>query len=143
MHHVAAFALAASLAVEFVLSRGELTLASARKLRIADLVYGSSAGAVLAIGFLRVVYFEKGATYYFHSIPFIVKLSLFVIIGLVSIYPTIEFQSWRKTLKQDRIPIVAARKMKSIRTMIHLELAGVVLIILCAALMAKGVGHVA
>ena len=32
------------------------------------------------------------------------------------------------------------RKMRSLRSIIHLELAGVVLILLMAALMAKGVG---
>jgi putative membrane protein len=142
LHHVAAFALVAFLVTEFVLIRDELTLASARKLQLADRVYGASAGAVLAIGFLRVIYFEKGATYYFHSAPFIAKLSLFAIIGLVSIYPTVEFLSWRKAVKQGQIPIVSARKLESIRTIIHLEVAGVVFIILCAALMAKGVGYV-
>jgi putative membrane protein len=142
LHHVAAFALVAFLVTEFVLIRDELTLASARKLQLADRVYGASAGAVLAIGFLRVIYFEKGATYYFHSAPFIAKLSLFAIIGLVSIYPTVEFLSWRKAVKQGQIPIVSARKLESIRTIIHLEVAGVVSIILCAALMAKGVGYV-
>jgi putative membrane protein len=142
LHHVAAFALVAFLVTEFVLIRDELTLASARKLQLADRVYGASAGAVLAIGFLRVIYFEKGATYYFHSAPFIAKRSLFAIIGLVSIYPTVEFLSWRKAVKQGQIPIVSARKLESIRTIIHLEVAGVVFIILCAALMAKGVGYV-
>jgi putative membrane protein len=142
LHHVAAFALVAFLVTEFVLIRDELTLASARKLQLADRVYGASAGAVLAIGFLRVIYFEKGATYYFHSAPFIAKLSLFATIGLVSIYPTVEFLSWRKAVKQGQIPIVSARKLESIRTIIHLEVAGVVFIILCAALMAKGVGYV-
>jgi putative membrane protein len=96
LHHVAAFALVAFLVTEFVLIRDELTLASARKLQLADRVYGASAGTVLAIGFLRVIYLEKGTTYYFHSAPFIAKLSLFAIIGLVSIYPTVEFLSWRK-----------------------------------------------
>jgi len=142
LHHVAAFALVASLVIEFVLIRDELTFAVARKLQLADRVYGAAAGAVLVIGFLRVIYFEKGATYYFHSAPFIAKLSLFAIVGLVSIYPTVEFLSWRKAMKQGQIPIVSARKKRSIRTIIHLELAGVVFIILCATLMAKGVGYV-
>ena len=142
LHHVAAFALVASLAIEFALIRDELTLAGARKLQLADRVYGASAGAVLGIGFLRVIYFEKGAAYYFHSVPFIAKLSLFAIIGLVSIYPTVEFLSWRKAMKQGQIPIASARKIRSIRTIIHLELAGVVFILLCAVLMARGVGYV-
>jgi putative membrane protein len=142
LHHVTAFTLVASLAIEFVLIRDELSLSSARKLQFADKVYGASAGALLAIGFLRVMYFEKGPAYYFHSIPFIAKLSLFVTIGLVSIYPTVEFLSWSKAVKQVQVPMVSMRKMRSIRTIIHWELVGVVLIVLCAALMARGVGYV-
>ncbi len=140
MHHVAAFALVTTLAIELVLLRDPPTLSSARKLMVADMIYGICAGTVLVVGFIRVCYFEKGATYYFHSIPFIAKLSLFALIGLVSIYPTLEFLSWRKLLKQDRIPTPDTSKVRLIRTFIRLELTGVVLILLCAALMAKGIG---
>ena len=38
------------------------------------------------------------------SAPFLAKLALFVCIGLLSIYPTVEFLSWRKTLKEGRMP---------------------------------------
>ena len=58
----------------------------------------------------------------------------------MSIIPTIAFLSWRKAVKQGQVPSVDARKMRSLRSIIHLELAGVVLILLMAALMAKGVG---
>ena len=44
LHHLAAFALVAALAVEFILIRMQLTLASARRLLIADAVLGASAG---------------------------------------------------------------------------------------------------
>jgi putative membrane protein len=105
------------------------------------MVFGMSSGAVLAVGLLRVFYFEKGASYYFHSAPFIAKLSLFAIVGLLSIYPTVEFLSWGKSLKQGQMPALTDRKIAAIRSVIHWELAGVVLILLCAALMAKGVGY--
>ena len=74
LHYVAAFVLAASLVVEFVLIRNGPTVTNARKLRIADLVFGASAGAVVVIGLLRVIYFERGAAYYLHSAPFIAKV---------------------------------------------------------------------
>ena len=141
LHHLAAFSLVAALAVEFILIRGELNLGTARKLQLVDMVFGMSAGVVLVIGLLRVFYFEKGASYYFHSAPFIAKLSLFVIVGLLSIYPTVEFVSWSKSLKQGQMPALTERKIASIRSVIHWELAAVVVIILCAALMAKGVGY--
>jgi putative membrane protein len=141
LHHLAAFTLVAALAVEFALIRGELTVRTARKLQLVDMVFGMSSGVVLVVGLLRVFYFEKGASYYFHSAPFIAKLSLFAIVGLLSIYPTREFLSWGKSLKQGHMPTVTDRKIASIRSVIHWELAGVVVIILCAALLAKGVGY--
>jgi putative membrane protein len=142
LHHVAAFALVAALVLEFVLVKDDLSVKTARKLLLADLVLGASAFVMLIVGFLRVLYFEKGASYYFHSVPFIAKLSLFVIVALLSIYPTVEFLSWRKPLKEGRVPIVSDRKVRLIRSIIHWELVGIVLLILGAALMARGVGHV-
>lgn len=141
LHHIAAFTLVATLAVEFVLLRGELSLDNARKLPVVDLVFGISATVIVVVGFLRVFYFEKGSSYYFHSATFIAKLSLFAVVGLLSIYPTLQFLSWRKALKQGLVPQVAPARMHAIRSIIHWELAGVVLIILCAALMARGVGY--
>jgi len=113
----------------------------ARQLQLADLALGASASTLLVVGFLRVFYFEKGASYYFHSVPFIAKVTLFVIVFLLSIYPTVEFLSWRKHLRQGRAPVVPERKLHSIRAVIRWELIVVALIILCAALMARGVGY--
>jgi putative membrane protein len=142
LHHVAAFALVGALAVELVLIRGELTLGNARALRLADLVYGVSAAAVLTAGLLRVCYFEKGAHYYFHSVPFIAKLSLFVLVGLLSIYPTVQFLSWRASVKRGSVPAVEPGRLRALRAVIHCELAALVALVLCAALMARGIGYV-
>jgi putative membrane protein len=109
LHHLAAFVLVSALVVEFVLIKGELSLATARRIRLYDAVHGASAGIVL-------------------------------VIGLLSIYPTREFIGWGKHLKQGHLPPVDGRKLGRIRTLIHLEMAGLVLMILCAALMARGIG---
>ena len=141
LHHVAAFSFVAALVLEFVLIKDELSVRTARKLLAVDLVAGVSAGVVLVAGFLRVSFFEKGAAYYFHSAPFLAKLSLFALIALLSIRPTVEFLSWRKSLREGRVPAVSEAKMRSIRLLIHAELAGIVLLLLNAALMAKGIGY--
>ena len=138
LHHVAAFTLVSALAVEFVLIRQDLTLAIARRLPIVDAVLGISAGFLLAVGLLRVFFFEKGAAYYFHSHSFMTKFSVFIAVGLLSIIPTLEFLSWRKPVKAGKIPAVSARKLRFIRSVIHGELAAVVIILLCAAMMARG-----
>ena len=140
LHHLAAFILVAALAVEFTLTRGELTVQNARTLLRADSVFGSAAGILVAVGLLRVFYFEKGAPYYFHSAPFIAKVSLFAVVGLMSIYPTVQFLSWRTSLREGVVPPTAAA-IRGIRAVIRWELAGVALIIFCAVLMARGIGY--
>ena len=140
LHHLAAFTLVAALAVQFVLLRDEITVASARKLQVIDTVYGMAAVMLLIVGLGRVFHFEKGATYYFHTWTFIAKLSLFALVGLLSILPTLAFRSWRGAVQQGQAPQVTAQQLQRLRSIVHLELIGVVLIILCAALMAKGIG---
>ena len=48
---------------------------TARRLALADLVLGVSAGVLRVVGLLRVFYFEKGAAFYFSSCAFIAKLA--------------------------------------------------------------------
>ena len=140
LHHLAAFVLFSALFMELVLVKGELSAWSARKILLYDLVYGIAASVVLIVGLVRVAYFEKGASYYLHSVPFLIKLSAFVAVALVSIYPTMHFLPWRAALKRGETPRLDAGKQRRIATLIHVELTGLALMILCAALMAKGVG---
>ena len=138
LHHLAAFALVAALAIEFMLIRQQLTLDNARRLVVIDGIFGASAGMLLIVGLLRVFFFEKGASYYFSSHAFLSKLGLFIIVGIISAIPTIEFLKWRKAVKAGQMPAVGEGKLRTIRKIIHWELAGVVLILLFAAMMARG-----
>jgi putative membrane protein len=138
LHHVCAFTLVSAVAIEFMLIRQELTLSSARKLQATDRVLGIAAGALLIVGLLRVFYFEKGPDYYFHSHAFTAKFSIFVAIGLLSIIPTLEFLSWRKLLSDGQVPAITAKKRRLVTAVIHGELLSIVIILLCAAIMARG-----
>lgn len=140
LHHIAAFALAATLVTEFVLLRDPLTISTARRLRRVDSMYGMAAGTVIAIGMLRVFLFEKGESYYFHNAAFHAKLTLFIIIGLVSIVPTRAFATWARSLREDRMPEISVALLHRIRMCVAVELIALALLILCAALMARGVG---
>jgi len=139
LHHIAAFTLFAALVVQLINLRGALTVERARTLQIADMLFGGAAGVLLVVGLLRVFYFEKGYYYYFHSHSFLTKFSLFIVVGLLSIIPTREFLRWRAAVKAGQVPTVTEAKLKSIRSIVHYELVSVVLIILFAALMAKGI----
>jgi len=138
LHHLCAFTLVAALAIEFTLVRQELTLVSARRLQVTDLVLGIAAGLLLIIGLCRVFFFEKGASYYWHSHAFLLKFGLFVIVGLLSIIPTMEFLSWRGVITEGRVPVMEASRRRRVTGIIHVELFAIVIILLCAAIMARG-----
>src|SRR3974390_989900 len=112
LHHVCAFTLVGALAIEFALIRQELTLISARRLQVTDLVLGIAAGLLLMIGLARVFLFEKGPAYYWHSHAFLLKFGLFILLAFVSIIPTMEFLSWRGAIKAGQVPVVEARKLR-------------------------------
>jgi putative membrane protein len=65
---------------------------------------------------------------------------LFLGVGLLSIPQTLEFLSWRRVLKQGQVPALSDARRRQLLRLMHLELAGVVGILACAALMARGVG---
>lgn len=140
LHFSAAFALFAALAAELVVTRNAIDATTARRLLVLDLVFGISAGVVLLAGAMRAMYFEKGPDYYLHSVPFIAKLCLFALIVLLSIYPTTRFMAWSRQLKQGIEPLADAAMLRRIRLTLHLEATLFMLLLLCASLMAHGVG---
>jgi len=71
---------------------------------------------------------------------FLTKLSLFVLAALISIYPTVLFLSWKRTLRAGGTPTVAPEKVRRARMCMMLELTAILGILLCAPLMARGLG---
>ncbi len=138
LHHVAAFTLVGALALELMLVHQPLTLANARRLMRVDAVLGASAALLLVVGLLRVFVFEKGADYYFSNIAFIIKLGVFIALASLSLLPTLEFLSWRKAIRAGHLPDIDERRLRKVQAVIHGELAGIVVILLCAAVIAKG-----
>jgi putative membrane protein len=141
IHHAAAFLVVAALMVELVVLKNELTLSSARSVLRMDLVYGIAATVLLVAGFVRVFYTEKGSMYYFASGPFLVKLALFIVVALLSIYPTVQFVRWRGALREGRLPDFDAGTRRRVRMLIHVELTLIFVIVLMAIMMARGIWY--
>jgi putative membrane protein len=70
-----------------------------------------------------------------------VKLTLFIAVGLLSIYPTMQFMGWRKALREQRVPGFDAGTRRKVRMLIHIELTLIFVIILMAIMMARGVWY--
>jgi putative membrane protein len=141
LHHVSAFTVVGALVAEVVLFKPPLTLPQARRLQRTDSLFGISAGVLLVVGLLRVVYFEKGAGYYFADAFFLTKLVAFLAAALISIYPTMLFLSWSKELKQGVVPEMPAAQIRRTRLCLMLEMTAIVVIVFCAPFMARGFGY--
>lgn len=141
LHHLAAFTVVAALAVEVAMFKPPLSVVQARRLQRTDTVFGAAATVVLIVGLLRVFYFEKGPQYYWHDSWFLLKFGAFVAAALISIYPTLTFFSWNRALKTGAAPEIPAARTRRVRMCLMLELCAVVLILLGAALMARGFGY--
>jgi putative membrane protein len=140
LHHVAAFSVVGALVAEVVMFRPPLTIIQARRIQRADQIFGASATALLIVGLLRVIYFEKGAHYYFTNGFFLTKFSLFILAALISIYPTVLFISWTKALKQGDLPTITPQTVARTRLCLMLEMTAIAAILLCAPFMARGIG---
>ncbi len=129
----------AALVLESHTLKPDLSLAAARRLVITDVVYGLSAAIVLMTGVLRVLYFGKGREYYLSNPVFYTKVGLFVLIGLLSLYPTISFLLWIKELRLDKPPTLELAAVQRLTWVIRLEMLGFLLLPLLAAMLARGI----
>ncbi len=134
------FTLVAMLAVEVATFKPPLSALQARRLQRVDTIFGAAAVLLLIVGLMRVTWFEKGPAYYWHDAFFLIKFSAFIAAALISIYPTVVFLSWTKALKGGRAPEIAQTCTRRVRMCLMLELTAIVVILPCAALMARGFG---
>jgi putative membrane protein len=140
LHHLFAFTLVACVVYEFIAYRKGMAMEEIRRIQRVDLVYGISAGLLLIVGLLRVFFFEKGVNFYIHSPFFWVKMAAFLIVGLLSIDPTIRYIRWNKTVSEGQTPEISDNEFNRTRLILRLELIGIAIILLAAPMMARGVG---
>ncbi len=139
-HYLSFLLVISSLVVEAFVFDRELGYREMKILQRADALYGIAALLVLITGFLRIYNFGKGPDYYFGNAVFLTKLGLFIIVGLLSIYPTISFLKWRKIENAEEGISLPDKEYRKIRHFIYLEVILVFILPLLAALMARGIG---
>ncbi len=140
LHFVAMMSLLAALTAEHLLFKPPLDQRAARRLIRIDLIYGLSALVVLITGILRVLYFGMGAPFYLSNPVFHAKFGAFLVLVLLSVYPTLQFLGWRRALRLGQPPDVPISRARTIVFAIRLELSLVLLLPLLAVLTARGYG---
>ena|SRR5690242_15135997 len=141
LHFAAIFTLLWFLAKEWTLLKAGADRLDVRRLALADLGFGISAGAVLATGLARALLGAKPWQFYSHNPVFHAKVGLFVLVGVLSIWPTRAFLRWRKAAADGADFRVAEGEWRRIRRCVMIELHLIALIPLLAVLMARGIGY--
>ena len=95
-HHILVFSLFGVLFAELVLVRKGVDLATVTRVGRIDLMYGALAGLIVVVGFSRAIFAAKGWLYYSHNLFFHLKVGTFVVIGLLSVPPTLAYIRWRR-----------------------------------------------
>ena len=140
LHFLAVFGVFATLFLEWQTMSPAPTRTEALRIQRCDRWYGQFAMLLVVVGLLRVYFFEKGKAFYFGNPVFNAKMTLFVLVGLVSIYPTMRFIKWRAQTRQGAAPVVSATEYRRIMMSLRAELLLLLAAALCASLMARGVG---
>ena len=136
-HYASLMLLIAAVLGEAVVLKPQITVTEARLLQRLDNTYGASAALLLATGVARM-FLEKGVAYYLRHGAFHILVTLFVVIGLLSIYPTVAFLRWRGEIKADRAPAIPAEQFRRLRLILRIEIVLLLIAPLFAAWMAHG-----
>ena len=136
-HHLLVFGLVAMLVAQSVLLRGRMSGDVLARLGGIDRGYGITAMLLLVVGTLRVFQGIKGEDFYLHNPWFHAKIGAFVLVGLMSVWPTLRFVRWRKALAADAAFLPGDDEMARLRRIVAFELGLVAVIFACAAAMAR------
>ena len=134
LHILGIMVIAAMLIAEHIMLKPSLPLDSLRKLARIDGIYGAAAFVVLMAGLLMWFSVGKPASFYTGNPIFLLKVSLFVIMGLLSIYPTVFI------IRAARARTATIEIPRQIILLVRMELLLLCIIPLLAVLMAKGIG---
>lgn len=139
-HFAAIFLLITLMAAEAVVLRPDLTPATLKRLSFYDLFYFISAIAVLVTGLLRLFYGAKGMGFYIHNPWFHAKMTIFVLIALCSLPPTFAIARWRKQARTLPEFLPTPAEIKIARRWVMIQAHVLILLPLCAVMMARGIG---
>ncbi|MCL6261393.1 DUF2214 family protein [Aquiflexum sp. TKW24L] len=138
VHFISIFTIVGTLVSEHLLLKNTMSRSEIGRLAKVDGLYGLAVLILLAVGMtLWLGGYGKPTEFYSNNSLFHTKLTLFIVIGILSIYPTVFFIRNKNGDQQENILVP-----KSIFWMVRLELLLLFVIPILAGLMAKGIGSV-
>lgn len=136
LHFIAVFAIVGAIIAEQFLVSKSMTRKEIKRVSKIDALYGLGAVLVLIAGLLLWFAIGKPAYYYSRNWLFHTKLTMFVALGLLSIYPTIFFLRNRKGIDLD----TEIEVPKLVIILLRLELLIIIIMPILATYFSLGIG---
>lgn len=135
LHFLGIFVVFAAVLGQHLLLKGTVSRAIVAKAQRFDIAYAVAVVLVLGTGLLQWFSGAKPAVFYASNPVFHTKLTLFLLVGLISIYPSVFMGKQKKGNPAELVTIP-----KGLVLSIRLELLLLVAMPLLAVIMAKGLG---
>ena len=140
LHYVSFMVLFAALTAEHLLTKKPITAPELKRVTIIDAVYGTSFVLVVITGLMKLMHYGKCAAYYMKVLQFHAKITLILLVFLISLYPTFTFLKLKRRARElpdgETIELPAG-----VKHALRLQLLLVALIPLFAATVARAVGQ--
>ncbi len=133
LHLLAILMLFCTCLIEYRMLAREVRRATLKRLASVDLLFGLAALLVLLSGLSMALWFAKPLGYYLDNGLFHLKFGLFILIGLISAYPTLFFFRHRKGDPDESVALPLA-----LIWIVRLELLGILILPLLGILIASG-----
>lgn len=135
LHFISLMFLVTAVIGQHYLLRKEMKRSEIASVQKLDILYAVMVVVVLATGFAQWFWVGKPADFYAKNPVFHTKVSLFLIVGVISAYPSVFFGKQKKGDPNELVDVPS-----SIAWSIRAELVLLALMPLLATLMAKGIG---
>ncbi|MEM9017619.1 MAG: DUF2214 family protein [Verrucomicrobiota bacterium] len=135
LHFISLIVLIAAVLGQHVLLKPKMTRGEIARLQRFDLVYVIMVLLVLATGFAQWFWVGKPADFYAKNPIFHTKITIFLLVGIASIYPSVFFAKGKKGEPDESVDVP-----KGLVWSVRVELLLLFLMPLLASLMARGVG---
>ena len=135
LHFISLIALSAAVFAQAFLLRPEMTRREIAQIQRVDILYAVMVVVVLVTGFAQWFWIGKPSRFYSSNPIFHAKLTLFLVIGILSAWPSVFLGRQRKGDSEETIEVP-----KSVTLSVRAEVLLLILMPLLASLMARGVG---
>ena len=113
IHFIGIMSVGATLVMQHLIIEPEVTKKALKKIAFLDVIYWISVGLVLIAGLVLLLGVGKDVSFYMTNKDFHIKLTLFLVVILLAVYPTLFLRKNKKsteeTIKMPKVIIMLIR----------------------------------